>query len=222
MSKLISIEGIDGSGKNTQAHLLVNNLKELGYSVATISFPQYQSNFFGKDVGNYLNGKFGGLDDIHPKLAAMLYAGDRFESKSHIINLMEQNDFLICDRYTPSNIAHQSAKFSNEQEKQEFINWLSTLEYEIYGLPRPTANIFLNVPPFFSDKLVELKEKRSYTSKTKDLHEENKDYLLNVYAQFLKLANTENNWYIIECINDSQLRSVDSIASELLSITQQL
>lgn len=222
MGKLISIEGIDGSGKNTQTHLLVNNLRELGFSVATIAFPQYQSNFFGKEVGNYLNGKFGGLDEIHPKLAAMLYAGDRFESKSTILNLIEQNDFLICDRYTPSNIAHQSAKFSNEHEKLEFINWLSALEYEIYGLPKPTANIFLNVPPYFSDRLVELKEKRSYTNKTKDLHEENKEYLLNVYGQFLKLANTENNWYVIECVNDSQLRSVDSIASELLRIVQQL
>lgn len=222
MGKLISIEGIDGSGKNTQTQLLVNNLRELGFSVATISFPQYQSNFFGKEVGNYLNGKFGGLDEIHPKLAAMLYAGDRFESKSTILNLIEQNDFLICDRYTPSNIAHQSAKFSNEQEKLEFINWLSALEYEIYGLPKPTANIFLNVPPYFSDRLVELKEKRSYTNKTKDLHEENKEYLLNVYGQFLKLATTENNWYVIECVNDSQLRSVDSIASELLRIAQQL
>ncbi len=222
MGKLISIEGIDGSGKNTQTQLLVNNLRELGFSVATISFPQYQSNFFGKEVGNYLNGKIGGLDEIHPKLAAMLYAGDRFESKSTILNLIEQNDFLICDRYTPSNIAHQSAKFSNEQEKLEFINWLSALEYEIYGLPKPTANIFLNVPPYFSDRLVELKEKRSYTNKTKDLHEENKEYLLNVYGQFLKLATTENNWYVIECVNDSQLRSVDSIASELLRIAQQL
>lgn len=222
MGKLISIEGIDGSGKNTQTRLLVSNLKKLGYSVATISFPQYESNFFGKEVGNYLNGKFGGLNEIHPKLASMLYAGDRFESKSHIVSLIEQNDFLICDRYTPSNIAHQSAKFSNEQEKEEFINWLSTLEYEIYGLPRPTANIFLNVPPFFSDKLVELKDKRSYTSKTKDLHEENKEYLLNVYAQFLTLANTEDNWYLIECVNDSKLRSIDSIANELVKITQEL
>lgn len=222
MGKLISIEGIDGSGKNTQTQRLVNNLRENNFSVETISFPQYQSNFFGKEVANYLNGQFGGLNQIHPKLASMLYAGDRFESKENILNLLENNDFLICDRYTPSNIAHQSAKFSDDKEKTDFILWLSKLEYEIYGLPKPTANIFLNVPPYFSDKLVELKEKRTYTDKKKDLHEENKDYLHKVYEQFLQLAKTETNWHIVECVHNSSMRDIDNIASELLSIIKGL
>lgn len=222
MGKLISIEGIDGSGKNTQAQLLVNNLRAHGFSVATIAFPQYQSNFFGKEVGNYLNGKFGSLDSIHPKFSAMLYAGDRFETKEKILGLLSENDFLICDRYTPSNIAHQSAKFSDGQEKTEFISWLSELEYEIYSLPKPKANIFLNVPPYFSDKLVELKDKRAYTDKKKDLHEENKDYLHKVYEQFLQLAKTETNWHIVECVHNSSMRGIDDIASELLSIVKKL
>lgn len=222
MGKLISIEGIDGSGKNTQTQLLVNNLREKNFLVETISFPQYQSNFFGKEVANYLNGQFGGLNQIHPKLASMIYAGDRFESKENILSLLDKNDFLICDRYTPSNIAHQAAKFSDDKEKTDFILWLSKLEYEIYGLPKPTANIFLNVPPYFSDKLVELKEKRTYTDKKKDLHEENKDYLHKVYEQFLQLAKTETNWHIVECVHNSSMRDIDDIASELLSIIEHL
>jgi dTMP kinase len=37
----IVIDGTDGSGKKTQTEMLANNLKQSGYEVETISFPQY-------------------------------------------------------------------------------------------------------------------------------------------------------------------------------------
>jgi dTMP kinase len=74
-NKIIAVEGIDGSGKNTQSRLLVENLKKQGFEVEFLGFPCYSETFFGKEIGAYLNGDFGGLDDVHPKLASMLYAG---------------------------------------------------------------------------------------------------------------------------------------------------
>lgn len=215
MGKLVVIEGIDGSGKNTQAKKIVEMLTAKGFKVATMSFPDYNS-FFGKEVANYLNGDFGELKNLHPKLIAMLYSGDRFLSKEKLKNLIDNHDFTILDRYTSSNTAHQASKISDPQERDALIDWIVELEYVHYGLPKPDATIFLNVPPFFSDKLVLKKDVRSYTEKKKDLHEADKNHLLHAYGSYMALAVKEPNWHLIECVRNNELKAIDEIASDLV------
>ena len=67
---LIAIEGIDGSGKGTQAARVTQRLREQGRSVELLSFPRYEATFFGGAVGDFLNGKFGNLDEVavEPKI----------------------------------------------------------------------------------------------------------------------------------------------------------
>ena len=62
MAFLIDIEGIDGSGKGTQAALLTGSLREQGYSVELVSFPQYGKTTFALGIADFLNGRFGSLD----------------------------------------------------------------------------------------------------------------------------------------------------------------
>lgn len=215
MGRLIVIEGIDGSGKNTQARLLVQNLQEKGFKVSTLSFPDYQS-FFGKEVANYLNGGFGEVKAVHPKLISMLYAGDRFLSKPKMLQALEECDYLILDRYVSSNLGHQSSKIEDETERNQLIEWIMDLEYNQYQLPKPAATIFLNVPPFFSDELVLKKAVRDYTTLKKDLHEGDKQHLMQAHAAYMMLASKEPNWHLLECVENNELKSIESIAQDLL------
>lgn len=204
MGRIIAVEGIDGSGKNTQTDKLLNAFSLSGVGASKISFPQYGNTFFGGEVANYLNGEFGSIEQIAPKLSAMLYAGDRFECREEIINKSSDDSVLICDRYVYSNVAHQIAKVTGEK-REELRCWIERLEFDVYKLPRPDLTIFLDVPPTVSSDLVLKKDVRSYTAKKKDLHEENDSYLVKVYNVFKELSVSEQDWVAISCFVDGKL-----------------
>src|SRR5579863_6515229 len=128
---LIAIEGIDGSGKQTQAKLLEQSLKAEKSAVFSTGFPQYES-WFGRMVGKFLNGDFGPLETVDPRFTALLYAGDRFEAKNRITSALEAGKIVLVDRYIGSNLAHQVARAPVPQ-RAEFLNWIEHLEYNIYG-----------------------------------------------------------------------------------------
>ncbi len=217
---LITIEGIDGSGKGTQAQLLLKRLLAKGVSAKLYSFPNYQTTFFGKEIGAFLRGEFGSLEQVHPKLAAILFAGDRFEQKQALQNDLNNGLYVICDRYVDSNIAHQCAKLP-EEKMPEFCQWLECLEYEVFGMPRPDITFFLDVPLSVSKELVLQKQQRIYMDEKEDIHEQAYLYLERVSLVYKKLleyiGNTEHkSWIKIECMRCSFLRSADQINQDLL------
>ncbi len=107
--RLIAIEGIDGSGKRTQLELLANVLSASGNRVYSTAFPQYDS-WFGKMVGQFLNGELGALETVDPHFTALLYAGDRFEAKPRLQAALNEGKIVLVDRYIGSNLAHQTAR----------------------------------------------------------------------------------------------------------------
>jgi len=213
---IIAIEGIDGSGKNTQANLLVNKLAGVGFDVVLLGFPCYSETFFGKEVGHYLNGDFGSLDEVSPKLASMLYAGDRYEKKRDILQALDNGSVVVIDRYVSSNVAHQSAKVFGE-ERAELQRWIENLEYNVYGLPKPKINILLNLDAAKSSDLVQMKSKRDYTEKSHDLHEENTTYLEQVTTVYRSIAQSTDTWQVIDCLTGSSLRSINDISDEVFA-----
>lgn len=215
--KLIIIEGIDGSGKNTQAVKVTEKLNEMGVKSVQIQFPSYNKTFFGKMAGNYLDGKYGKIDELPPELVAILYAGDRFEKKGEIEDYLRDGYIIICDRYTPSNIAHHGGKISDPVKRKEFIKWLEELEYGVFKIPRPDNVVYLDITPEISQELVMKKAAREYTDKKKDIHEENKDYLYNVYDCYKDLCK-DRNWIHISCLDgNSELREVEDITKDILA-----
>jgi dTMP kinase len=212
---LIAIEGIDGSGKGTQANILAERLRKDGNVVTLLRYPQYEDSFFGREVGRYLNGDFGTLDQVHPKFSALLYALDRFESVQSIRKALSEKQIVICDRYIGSNIAHQSARVP-ESERSSMASWIKEVEECVLEIPKPDQVIFLDMDVKQSQLLVAKKDKRSYTEETHDLHEASSDHLLLALNNFRLLA-IEQNWYRINCLDSSnKLRTQADISEEIM------
>lgn len=214
MSELIVIEGIDGSGKGTQAARLIEQLRAAGRRCELLSFPRYRDTRFGGKIGDFLNGRFGQLDQVSPFLVSLLFAGDRFESKQVLTRALAENDLVICDRYVASNIAHQAAKLDGA-EREELIEWVRYVEHSLYELPHPHRTVFLDLPVAHATRLIALKAQRSYTDRAADLQEADAAYLQRVHDIYARLAATEPNWLRIDCLDTGELKSVDGIATEV-------
>jgi len=213
-SCIIAIEGIDGSGKGTQSKLLEKHFKNHGFDVKLFSFPRYSETFFGKEVGNYLNGCYGSINQVNPKLAAMLYAGDRYETKNQILDFLRKGYILIFDRYVSSNVAHHVAKLP-EEERPSFIKWIYDLEYTVYELPKPDLEIFLNIPFDYSREMVANKSHRKYTNNLHDIHEKDEQYLRKVSEVYFQISK-KNNWVQINCFNEKTFRDKEDILKEII------
>ncbi len=214
--KLIALEGIDGSGKRTQVDLLEKALVANGHAVYSTGFPQYDS-WFGKMVGQFLNGDFGALETVDPHFSALLYAGDRFEAKFRLDTALNQGKIVLADRYIGSNLAHQVAR-ARAEDRPAFVSWIEHLEYNIYNLPRETLVLYLRVPPRQAQELVARKSARSYTKVKKDLQEASLGHLEDAAAMYDQLARRPN-WATISCFDEKRraMRPQKEIGAEILA-----
>ncbi|MEI7701924.1 MAG: thymidylate kinase [Planctomycetia bacterium] len=216
MAVLIAIEGIDGAGKGTQAGHLVAALRQQGYRVDSLQFPRYGATTFGHAIGDFLNGRFGALNEVHPLLAAVLYAGDRFESKSLLLQLMQDNDVVVLDRFVGSNLAHQASKLSGE-DRSALIDWIENVEFGVFQLPRPNLTILIDMSSEMSRELVSRKGARDYTDREADLQEADLPYLERVRRCYLALSHSRLDWRTVHGLSeDGTLRTIGQISEEIL------
>jgi dTMP kinase len=219
--KLIALEGIDGSGKATQAELLGTAFEGRGVRCARFSFPRYESSF-GRLVGRFLDGEFGKLDAVEPHFSALLYAGDRLEAKDALEGALSAGQIVLADRYVGSNLAHQTARVA-PVERAEFLGWLRHLEYGIYGLPREDLVIYLRLRPAEAQRLVGRKAARSYTRQALDLQETDGGHLEQAGQVYDALA-AEPNWVTVECFDAAAdaVRSPEEIHRAILAAAEPL
>lgn len=213
--KLIVIEGLDGSGKATQAQKLYEALQENGERVMKVSFPDYESDSSAL-VKMYLAGEFGtDPNAVNPYAASSFYAVDRFASYAkNWKQFYLDGGIVIADCYTTSNAIHQCAKLP-ESEWDGFIKWLFHYEYELLGIPAPYRTIYLRVDPEISQKL--MTERYDGNEAKKDIHEANLDYLKQS-RQAADYCAKMLEWNVVECISDDCMRNIDDISKEVFSI----
>lgn len=221
---LIAIEGIDASGKGTQATLLRERFQAEGRSCALLSFPRYGRTFFAEAISRYLNGGFGELADLDPALVSLLYAGDRFETRDELADLLGAHDVVVLDRYVASNLAHQAARVP-EEGREAFVAWLSRLEYEVYGLPRADLTILLDVSASTSARLLERKAPRDYTDAKADLHEADRSYMeacRDVY-RWLADRGAGGEWSVVRVEgSDREPRPIESVHADVAAVAERV
>lgn len=222
MTVIIAIEGIDGAGKGTQSRQLVERLQNAGVSATGLQFPRYSETTFGGVIGDFLNGRFGDLDSVHPLLASVLYAGDRFESKQILQQATDQHDVVVLDRFTGSNLAHQGAKLDGE-ERADLMTWIDHVEHVVFGLPRPDLNILIDISSGWSRELVGRKGARDYTDSEADIQESNLSYLERVRKCYLAIASKRDDWRIVESLDKTgELRTISDINNQIFELIKPL
>ncbi|MBQ6152631.1 MAG: deoxynucleoside kinase [Ruminococcus sp.] len=214
-AKLIVIDGLDGSGKATQSKILCEKLNELGFKARTLSFPDYESDTSAL-VRMYLSGELGdNPDDVNAYAASSFYAVDRVASYlNHWKKDYESYDYIVCDRYTTSNVIHQMSKIE-DSARQEFCDWLFDYEYNRLKVPAPDTVLFLDVHPAVSQKLIFSRYQGDESKK--DIHEKNYRYLLKCRESAV-WACENLGWTVIRCSDDEKMRTIEDIAQEILSL----
>ena len=213
--KLYVIEGVDGSGKATQTEQLYQALLAQGKTVRKVSFPDYDSPSSSL-IKMYLNGEFGtDPQSVNAFATSVFFAVDRFASfRKDWQEFYQNGGIIIADRYVTSNLVHQAGKISDAAEKEHYIQWLSDLEYNIFGLPKPDCVIFLDMPPAYSLKL---RQQRNELKQglSADIHEADQTYLQNAYENAIGIAKHQQ-WHTISCVADNEIRTVEDIHAEIL------
>ncbi len=210
---LIAVDGLDGSGKETQTKLLCKYLAEQNIKNKYITFPTYQADSSAL-VKMYLQGKFSeNPNDVNAYAASSFFAMDRY--CSYMLDWKqdyEDGAVVIANRYTTANLVHQMSKLP-ENERETFMNWLYEYEFGKLGLPKPDLVIYLCLPPQSSESLI---QKRGAV---KDIHEKSKTHLAESYKAAV-FASDRLGWSRIDCVKDGSLRSIDDIADEVRAIVK--
>src|SRR5262245_56178545 len=132
---LIAFEGLDQSGKQTQAELLRDRLRAAGHRVRLLSFPDY-----GTSIGEEIARSLQGERDYGPDVMQLLYIANRYERRDEILQRLDHGGILVCDRYRASSVAYGEAQGID-------AGWLA--EIQKY-LPSPDLTILLDIAPEIS------------------------------------------------------------------------
>lgn len=216
MGKIIVIEGVNDSGKETQSKLLAKTLKEEGYKVVEFSFPMYKSPT-GKIFKNCVLGKDGngyfeeGYENLDPYVVCLYTAADRKYHKEKIEKYLKNDYIVILNRYTSSNMAHQGSRYSDSEERFYMYQWIDKLEYWLLKLPKPDCTILLKVPAKY---LNQLSEKQVTFNFQEDIFDQ--DSVLKAYIELSELYN----WDSIDCVSNNKMKSVEEIHEEIMKIVR--
>lgn len=225
--KIIVIEGTDGSGKETQSNNVEKYLTMKGLKVKKYSFPVYSSPT-GKIVGASYLGKQELGESVFPETAAnvdplvssLYYAADRrYNFLNEIETAVNENDVVILDRYTTSNMGHQACKAKNDEERDKILNFIETLEFDLCELPRPDLVVFLYMP-FEASR--DLRKGRI----SGDGLENSEEHQRKAEDNYLFIAR-KYGWNIVNCINKEKytrledIKTIEEISKEIEKIIEE-
>ena len=190
---LIVFEGLDQSGKETQARTLAAHLESAGHRVRTLSFPDYETPI-GREIRKALDGE----RDFDPEVMQLLYVANRLEFRRQLASWLVDGDVVICDRYRASSIAYGEAQGLDPE-------WLDEIQR---NLPVPDITVFLDIAP-----------ETAVTRKSagRDRYERDLDLLSRVRVSYRR-QSSDPQWAVI----NGEAAKADVAAAVVAAVTQRL
>ena len=182
---LIAFEGLDQSGKQTQAERLLAAFRAAGLGAEFLTFPEYTT-AIGAEIGHALQGQ----RHYDPETLQLLYIANRFEFRPQILHWLDQGRMVVCDRYLASSIAYGEAQGLDTA-------WLSEIQRR---LPQPSLTLLLDIP---ADASLNRKQV------ARDTFERDLPLLGRVRESYLRQAGRDAGWVHLDGDRDKVAVSAD-------------
>ena len=185
---IVAFEGLDQSGKQTQAEMLRDRLKQDGFKSRLESFPDYATTI-GEEIARALQGE----REYGPDVMQLLYVANRYERKPDITRWLDGGLIIVCDRYMASSVAYGEA-FGLDPE------WLIAMQQY---LPKATATILLDIAP-----------ETAVTRKSTDRDRYERDLALQARVrESYRRQATAGNWIVLDGERDKDAIAADVYAA---------
>jgi dTMP kinase len=189
---LIAFEGLDQSGKQTQAERLKVEIEARGRTCVLLDFPAYETR-----IGQEIHEALHGARDYGADVMQLLYVANRYEKKGRIERLIAGGTVVVCDRYMASSIAYGEAQGVD-------ADWLREIQR---FLPPPDLTILLDIAP-------ETAAHRK--SSNRDKYERDLALLSRVRESYLRQASA-GGWVRLD-----GARGKDVVAAEVITAVSPL
>ncbi len=198
--RLIALEGIDGSGSETQSKLIANYLRDLGEEVVIIEYPDYE-----RPLGQMIDAFLHREQELSVAMQFILYAADMVKDRERITQWLNDGTIVISSRYFGSTLAFQCHKGFNENAALRFAN--------DFGIVIPDINILLTISPEESAR------RKRVEKGDLDLHEGDNELLTCVNNRYQSLAGRDifGPWRIV----DGE-QTIEQVKSEILEICEEV
>lgn len=212
MPKFIVIEGSNGSGKQTQATMLTQYFKNIGYKSIMLSFPNYDNDGC-LPVKMYLSGALGAdAMEMDAYQTSVLFAVDRLTTLK-TLNL-DEFDFVVLDRYVHSNLVHQANKIDDLKERDAFIKYWTDFEFNKLKLPMADMVCYLDIPFDISKELINGRQLKF--GESKDIEERDELLEKRLHETGVYVAN-KLGWKLVSCAKNNNLMSREEIHNEIVN-----
>lgn len=185
---LVAFEGLDQSGKQTQAERLLAAFRAGGHQAEFLTFPEYTTPI-GAEIGRALQGE----REYAPDTLQLLYIANRFEFRKRILGWLEEGRMVVCDRYLASSIAYGEAQGVDAV-------WLAEIQRR---LPSASLTLLLDIPPDAS-----LNRKQV----ARDKFERDLPLLARVRDSYIRQAAASPSW-----VHFDGARDIDQVSAAVLT-----
>lgn len=187
--RLIAFEGLDQSGKQTQAALLRATLEARGLTVDSYDFPDYQTPI-GKEIGAALRRE----REFPPDALQLLYVANRCEHRPGIERALAAGQWVICDRFLASSVAYGEAQGLDPA-------WLLEIQRV---LPVPDVTVLLDLAPAVA---------AARKVAQRDRFEQDLELLGRVRDSYLRQAAAGRGWVVVDAARPADHVALDVIAA---------